>query len=140
MSLSLSNGTTTITLPGNLLWEDELAWDPCSQVVEQTLSGAVLVEEFTRAAGQPISYRGGLPWVQLTRTALLALQALGAPAGVVLTLTHHDGRTFRVTPRRDGDGWLKALPWPVVGDSGAANPSAGAAYSIELLRLLEIPA
>lgn len=140
MALTLSNGTTTLALPGNLLWADELEWDPLVQSSDYTLSGALVVEEATRLAGRPITYQGGLPWVRVTRTDLLALMALGAPAGVALTLTHHDGRTFRVTPRRDAGGWLLAQPVPVVGDSGASNPSATAYYSIEEIRLMEIPA
>ena len=141
MALSLSDGTTTLTLPQNLLWADELAWDPVQQSTAYTLTGALVVEEAQAQAGRPITYSGGLQWAPLARSALLALLALGA-AGRVLTLTHHDGRTFRVVPRRGsgaGDCWLHSVPWPVVGDSGPADPSAAAWYAIEELRLIEVP-
>jgi hypothetical protein len=141
MALTLSNGTTTITLPSGMLWEDELSWEPIQQTISSTLTGAVVVEEWTRLAGRPMTYVGGQPWVRITRTELLALQAMLAVAGVILTLTHHDGRTFRVTPRRGSDGpALDAKPWPQVAGSGFADPAATDPYTIERLRLIEVPA
>ena len=138
--MTLSDGTTTITLPDNLLWEDELAWDARIQSTSQTLTGALVVQESTRLGGRPITYRGGLPWVQITRTDLLALLSLGA-SGLPLTLKHHDNRTFRVLPRREqGQAWVKSTPWPVVGDSGSANPTSASLYTLDELRLIEVPA
>ena len=47
----------------------------------------------------------------------------------------HDARSFRVIPRRDGDGPLIAQPVPVVLDSGYADPATGDRYYIEAIRL-----
>ena len=140
MALTLTVGTTTLALPENLLWADELEWTPVVQTVTPTLTGALAVEEWPRPSGRPITYRGGAPWVRVTRTALLTLRALLDPLGTIATLTHHDGRTLRVLPRRDGAGAVVATPYPVIGDSGAANPSGNAYYIIEAIRLTEVPA
>lgn len=138
--LTLSNGPTTLTLPGNLLWVDELAWDARLQTTAHSLTGAVIVEEWAMVGGRPITYQGGLNWVRLSRADLQALLALGATS-TPLTLTHHDARTFRVLPRREaGQAWVKSSPWPVVGDSGPADPSSAAWYVLDELRLIEVPA
>lgn len=141
MALTLSNGTTTLMLPSGLLWADELVWESVAQNVTTSLTGAVVVEEWARVAGRPITYTGGMPWVRVSRDTALALQALLAPAGVILTLTHHDGRTFRVMPRRGGESSpaVQVSPWPQVAGSGLADPSGTDPYTIEALRLIEVP-
>lgn len=139
MPLALTVGTTTLALPDNLLWADELEWEPVLQTVTLTFTGVPLVEEWPRLGSRPITYRGGQPWVRVTRTALLTLRALLDPLGTIATLTHHDGRTFRVVPRRGGEGAIIATPWPVIADSGAANPSGGAYYTLDEIRFLEVP-
>ncbi|AUB81454.1 hypothetical protein [Candidatus Thiodictyon syntrophicum] len=139
MALTLASTATSLTLPGNLLWADELAWEPRQQAVTWALDGVVWVFDGPARTGRPITYRGGADWVRLSRTDLLALLALGA-LGTALTLNHHDGRTFRVLPRREnGESWVRSAPWPVVGDSGAANPSGTAWYVLEEIRLIEVP-
>jgi hypothetical protein len=140
MALTLTVGTTTLTLDGNLQWADELAWTAVVQTVTPLLTGVPLVEEWQRPGGRPITYRGGLPWVRLTRTELLALQTLLAAPKTVATLVHHDGRTLRVVPNRAGDGPISASLFPVIADSGPSNPSASAYYTLDALRLIEVPA
>jgi hypothetical protein len=109
------------------------------QTVTQTLSGAVVIEEFQLTAGRPITLEGGQRWTWLTRADLDILAEL-LSAATVCTLTLHDGVARRVTPRRtDGPPW-RTTQLPSVGDSGRADPSAGTLYVIEELRFLEIPA
>lgn len=135
MSITLGN----LTLPDNLVWEDELDWDPVAQTADYSLAGALVVEESTRLAGRPITLRGGPHWVWMTRTALLALvNALDDP-GVELTLTLHDARTFQVTARREGErGPVTAQAVPAVLDSGPADPASGTKYWVDAIRLMEV--
>jgi hypothetical protein len=138
VAITLGDGVTELALPDNLLWEDELAWDPVRQSRSHALDGALLIEEWARQAGRPITLSGGSGWSWMTRADVLALQTLIAPAGVELTLTLHDAREFSVTPARDGEGALRARQLPTVGDSGDADPQSGSWYILEQLRVVEI--
>jgi hypothetical protein len=139
VALTIGNEVTILALPDGLIWEDELAWDTVVQATTHSLDGALVIEEWTRLAGRPITLAGGERWAWIARSDLLALQALGAPAGAVLTLTLHDARAFTVTPRRDEEGWLVVRPLPVVLDSGPADPSGATRYQLERIRLLQTP-
>jgi hypothetical protein len=41
MSITLSDGTTTLTLNPDLYWADENDWSPVQQSVETTITGAL---------------------------------------------------------------------------------------------------
>lgn len=118
----------TVTLPDNLYWSDEFAWDPNAQQSEYTLTGALIVEESTRQAGRPITLAGA--WVD--RATVQALRALAATPGDIQTLTLPDARSFQVLFRR-GDQAIEAAP---IGGPFAA-PQAGDRYRLTL-RLIEV--
>lgn len=54
MSITLSDGTTTITLNQDLFWSDE-NYSPVRQEVEPTLTGAMVVQVAALTAGRPIT-------------------------------------------------------------------------------------
>lgn len=58
MTTTLSDGITTVTLPDDLDWTDEFAWTPVQQTVEQSVTGALLVQTGTAQAGRPITLQG----------------------------------------------------------------------------------
>lgn len=140
MAISLSNGSSTLALADNLIWEDELAWDQVEQERAVSITGALIVEDWpARVTGRPITLVGGEQWVWMSRIELLALQAMGAPAAVQLTLIVHDGSNWQVTPRRDdSEPWLVARPFPKVLDSGTADPQTTTLYILERLRFVTI--
>lgn len=141
MAITLTNaGGLSLTLPDNLIWEDEGAWSPVVQTVELTLSGTVAAEEHPRTGGRPITLAGGPPWVWVTRSVALALKAALDVSGLIATLTLHDARTFRVTPRRDDGPPVQIRPLAAIGDSPSANPSSTTLYTVDAIRLLEVPA
>lgn len=124
-----------ITLPQGLRWADEFTWSPLTQATSYSLTGALLVEQAEKQAGRPITLVGGKDYAWLTRTEVGALKAL-LDAGEEMTLTLHDARTFTVLPADDEPLTVSALP--IVKDSGASNPSSGAWYVLESLKLIEV--
>lgn len=140
MSLTLG----TITLPSGLYLEagDDL-WSPQVQTAEQTLTGALVLEEWTKAAGRPLTLVGGrsgtMSFARLRRDEVLTLKA-ALDTATPRTLTLLDGRTFRVVPRRTDGPALEATPLPGVADRPPSDPPADWPYVVERIRLLEVPA
>lgn len=123
------------TLPQGLVWADEFDWSPLAQSTEYSLTGALIVEQAEKQAGRPITLVGGREFAWMTRSEVIALKTL-LDTGAVMTLTLHDARTFTVLPASDEPLAVSALP--IVKDSGPANPSSGAWYVLESLKLIEV--
>lgn len=124
-----------VTLPQGLRWTDEFAWSDLAQSTTYTLTGSLVVEQTTRQAGRPITLVGGKYWAWLTRVQLGTLKDL-LDTGAPMTLTLHDNRTFTVLSA--GPDALQVSALPIVKDSGPANPSSGAWYVLESLKLIEV--
>lgn len=124
-----------IALPQGCVWNDEFSWSPLAQETTYTLTGSLVVEQTTRAAGRPITLVGGKDFAWMTRAEVVALKAL-LDAGEAMTLTLHDSRAFTVLPANDAPLAVAALP--IVKDSGPANPSNGTRYVLESLSLIEV--
>lgn len=145
MAITLINDAgLNLRLPDGLVWEDESAWSPVAQATEYTLTGALILEEATKAAGRPITLVGGrsglTSWAWLTRTEALALKAALDAPGLIATLTLHDARTFRVTPRRDADAPpVEVRPLPAQGDRPISDPKGTTTYILDRVRFLEVP-
>ncbi|MBV5327669.1 MAG: hypothetical protein JZU65_08520 [Chlorobium sp.] len=95
MSITITDGVTTITLPADTLWRDETDWSPVVQSIEHTLTGSLLVEVGSKLAGRPITMGGDQEASWLDRGTILDLMTWSAIAGQVLTLNYH-GRSFSV--------------------------------------------
>jgi hypothetical protein len=107
--ITLTYDGTTGTLPPDLFWSDENNWHPVEQVVERTITGALVVHTATRIAGRPITlepFESGA-WMYLS--AFNQVKAWAAVAGRVLTLNlrgvdrsvifrHHDGEPLSAVP------------------------------------------
>ena len=128
MSITLD----TVTLPRDLLWEDETDWTPVAQSTEYTLAGALSIETGVMQAGRPITLAGGDDRAWASRTAVLALMALAAVPGKTMPLTLNDERTFTVCFRH-GDG-APVEARPIVPYN---TPAAGDWYALTL-RLMEV--
>ena len=124
-----------LTLPQGLRWADEFTWSPITQATQYSLDGVLIIKQAEKQSGRPITLEGGREFAWLTRTEVAALKAL-LDAGEEMTLTLHDARTFTVLPAGDEPLTVRALP--VVKDSGPANPSSGARYILETLKLIEV--
>ena len=122
MAITLSNGTTTVTLPEQSCWSDEYQWDPVAQATDIALNGALVIQEAAQLAGRPITLttdEGG-DWMK--RSDLDALMALANMAGGQYTLTLNDARTFTVAFRRSsGTPAVKAVPVFATNSSDAVD-------------------
>ena len=108
--ITLTVGTTTLDLPDDLYWSDELTWSPVLQTVERTITGALVVQTAMRQSGRPITLQaidGDSSWI--ARSALDQLHAWAAVAGQEMTLhlrgqarqvifRHHDGEALQASP------------------------------------------
>lgn len=131
-----------ITLPPGLTWTDEQEWSPIDQQTSYSLTGALIVEEAEKQAGRPITLTGqsdgSAHTAWMTRAQIAALRAALDTPLAQFTLTLHDGRTFTVIPRRDGNGPLQCTPLAVFKSIAPANPDESHFYSGIVIRLLEI--
>lgn len=75
MATTLSDGVTTITLPDDMVWEDEHDYHPVEQAVDYTLTGAILVHTAIKQAGRPITLVGEEDHSWVTRATVDALKA-----------------------------------------------------------------
>lgn len=75
MAITLSDGVSNISLPADLVWEDEHDYHPVEQAVDYTLTGAILVHVATKLAGRPITLVGEEDHSWVTRATVDALKA-----------------------------------------------------------------
>ena len=111
MSISLTDGSTTVDLPDDLYWSDELAWTPVQQSVERSITGALIVQSGLRVGGRPITLQPfeaqQSSWI--SRAALQQLQSWAAQPELTLQLQlrgqlrsvmwrHQDGEPVQAQP------------------------------------------
>lgn len=109
MSLTLADGSTTLTLNPDLYWSDEHNWHPVEQSVERTITGAQVIQAAARVAGRPITLEpedDEAAW--MTRTQVVALRNWAAVPGKTMTLTLR-GEAREVIFRHQ-DGGFEARP------------------------------
>lgn len=110
MSITLSDGTTTVELHRDLFWSDEHAWNPVAQNAERTITGALDVQASSMTAGRPITLEPedeSSAWMyvsvieQLRNFAAVPLKAYQLTMnGVSRTVIfrHHDGLGVEAKP------------------------------------------
>jgi hypothetical protein len=93
MSIVLTDGTDSVDLPDDILWEDEHSWDSVVQQTTYTITGALVVEVSQKQAGRPVTLksRDNMSWIP--REDHDQIRAWANTAGQQLTLTiraaHH---------------------------------------------------
>jgi hypothetical protein len=83
--ITLTDTIITLTLPGDLIWEDQHSWSPMRQSTETTLTGALIVDVSELQAGRPITLSGDHAWI--TGATLAQLKTWRDTLGQTLTLT-----------------------------------------------------
>lgn len=109
MSISLSDGTTTVELNPDLLWSDEDNWHPVQQAVARTLTGALDVQVAGMIKGRPITLEpenDSSAWMD--SSIVVQLRNWAAVPGQQLTLTLRS-QTYTVLFRHQ-DGGFEARP------------------------------
>jgi hypothetical protein len=122
---TLTNSTTTINLPTDLLWVDEFAWQPVQYVSRYSVGGALLVNSGKRLTGRPITLAGGADWAWIKRSVVLALQTLSEIESPQMTLVYR-GVSYAVTWAPDG---APLAAEPIV---DYANPGSTDNYAVTL--------
>lgn len=132
MSITLSDGTTTVNLHPDLLWSDEFNWQPVEQHTEYSLSGALIVMPSAKLAGRPITLEpedDNSGW--MTREIITQLRNWASVAGKELELTLR-GETRDVAFRhQDGPG-MEARPVVHFSEMDSTD------FYLATLRLMEI--
>lgn len=110
MATTLTYDNTTVTLPDDLYWADEFAWQPVQQTAERTITGALVIQQATRIAGRSITLRpdsqdaawvsrGVLEtlrvWSEIPRCEII-ISYRGIERRVIWR--HHDGEVIEATP------------------------------------------
>ena len=88
MSITLTDGTTTLDLNPDLRWTDEDNWHPVQQAVQRTLTGALDIQAAAMIKGRPITLEpenDDSAWT--TSSDVVQLRNWAAVPGQVLTLT-----------------------------------------------------
>lgn len=120
-----------IVLPEDILWSDEFNWLPVGQVVNLSLTGAMIIEEATQQKGRPITLKGdndSASWID--RATLEQLRVKASTAGLVMTLNLR-GDTKQVMFLRD------QTPVSAYQVAGYADP-LDTDYYIVTIRLMEV--
>lgn len=112
MSLTLSNGTTSIELDPDLYWPDEFAWSRIEQSVSRGINGSLIVQQAVKqsSTGRPITLQpedDSSAW--MTRADVDQLQAWVDTPQLTLTLAGLRGTTRSVMFRQQ-DGALDSRP------------------------------
>jgi hypothetical protein len=108
--ITLSDGTTVVTLHPDLFWSDEMSWQPVEQKTERTITGALVVQTGTRIAGRPITLEpeaDNSAWMH--RSVVEQLRNWASVPGKTLTLNlrsesidvifrHQDNTAFEARP------------------------------------------
>ena len=108
MEITLSDGTTTIDLPPDLLWSDEF-WSPVSQAAEYSLAGALVVEQGVMLAGRPITLTGDDRHAWIERETLTGLMVFATMPNQTFTLAMHS-QEYRVMFRLHDAPAVEAEP------------------------------
>lgn len=85
----------TVDLPATLLWVDEYGWSKVASVKQYTGEGALVVDEWVKQTGRPITLQGEQNRAWCDRGLLSTLRAWSSQAGLVLTLNHR-GTAYQV--------------------------------------------
>lgn len=135
--MQLTNLTTNeqLTLPDDLIWQDEYNWAPTVSNVSYTVTGAMIVQSAVKQTGRHISLVGPADMAWVTRATV---ETLHDWASIALSdtdghyqLTLSDSRQFNVAFRHD-DTPVEAEP--VLGIAAKSDQD----YYRLTLRLLEL--
>lgn len=87
MDITISKGATTIILPGDLTWEDELSWSPVEQTVATSITGATIIDTASRTNGRPITLVGSEEHAWIPYSIISQLLAWAADPATEMTLS-----------------------------------------------------
>lgn len=135
MSITLTDGVTTLALDDDLSWEDEYQWAQVEQSVDRSVNGALVIDVGVKSKGRPITLTSSddeSAW--MSSAVLTQLMAWEADPDLVLTLDLR-GRVFSVVFRRHDDLPIDARPVVFVADP---LPGGFGDWWIATVRFMEV--
>lgn len=114
--MKLKNNTTLeeLSLPNDLLWEDEFDWSSVLSDQAHTTTGALIIDQWVKQAGRPISLRPAddeMAWVPRSTASKLVEWANTTNTTFTLEFEYPtDTRTFTVIFDTSKDQPVKAVP------------------------------
>jgi hypothetical protein len=75
-----------LTLPPDLIWENEFAWRQVEQTTEYASTGALVIDQWVKQAGRPMTLKGDMTYGWALRSLIATLNAWAAQTELQLTL------------------------------------------------------
>ena len=134
MTITLTNGGTTLSLPPDLIWADELTWSAVAQSTERGVFGTLIVDAMARNGGRPITLQGDGDSAWIDRGTLRALGAWARTPGLRMALEVR-GEAFSVVFDHGAEEETRAIAMSAVIDY--SDKQDGDYYCSLVLRFIE---
>ena len=134
MSITLTNGGTTLSLPPDLIWADELTWSAVSQSTERGIFVTLIVDAMNRNGGRPIILQGDGDSAWIDRGTLRTLGAWAQTPGLRMALDVR-GEIFTVVFDHGPEEETRAIAMSAVIDY--SDKQDGDYYCSLVLRFIE---
>lgn len=85
---TLQRGVTIVTLPDDLLWSNEFAWNAVEVQRRFSIAGALITDVGTKQVGRQITLQGGQDYAWVARADVLTLAGWADEAPQDMTLTY----------------------------------------------------
>ena len=134
MTITLTNGGTTLSLPPDLIWADELTWSAVAQSTERGIFGTLIVDAMARNGGRPITLQGDGDSAWIDRGTLRTLGAWAQTPGLRMALDVR-GEVFSVVFDHGPEEETRAIAMSAVIDY--SDKQDGDYYCSLVLRFIE---
>ena len=134
MTITLTNGGTTLLLPPDLIWADELTWSAVAQSTERGIFGTLIVDAMARNGGRPITLQGDGDSAWIDRGTLRTLGAWAQTPGLRMALDVR-GEIFTVVFDHGPEEETRAIAMSAVIDY--SDKQDGDYYCSLVLRFIE---
>jgi hypothetical protein len=134
MTITLTNGGTTLSLPPDLIWADELTWSAVAQSTERGIFGTLIIDAMARNGGRPITLQGDGDSAWIDRGTLRTLGAWAQTPGLRMALEVR-GEIFSVIFDHGPEEETRAIAMSAVIDY--SDKQDGDYYCSLVLRFIE---
>ena len=134
MTITLTNGGTTLSLPPDLIWADELTWSAVAQSTERGIFGTLIIDAMARNGGRPITLQGDGDSAWIDRGTLRTLGAWAQTPGLRMALDAR-GEIFSVIFDHGPEEETRAIAMSAVIDY--SDKQDGDYYCSLVLRFIE---
>ena len=134
MTITLTNGGTTLSLPPDLIWADELTWSAVAQSTERGIFGTLIIDAMARNGGRPITLQGDGDSAWIDRGTLRTLGAWAQTPGLRMALDVR-GEVFSVVFDHRPEEETRAIAMSAVIDY--SDKQDGDYYCSLVLRFIE---